>query len=107
MKKLSDEFYISLFSPKRGSMRDEVAIILAVLIGWGGVTFGFQFLLRVLGGASGESMFTTHTFFNLPFHFWFTGQFLPLWFVILCVIFNWYIDRITLRHSRKRDRGHD
>jgi putative solute:sodium symporter small subunit len=88
-------------------MRAEVAVILAVLIGWGGVTFGFQLLLHVVGGASGESMLTACTFFNLPFHFWFTGQFLPLWFVILCVIFNIYIDRLTQRHSRKRDRSHD
>ena len=100
-------YKVNLFRPKQGYMRDELWIILLVLSGWGAITFGFQFLLALLADARGESLLTRLTFFNLPFHFWFTGQFLPLWFVILCVIFNLYIDRLTERHSSRREHSHD
>ena len=107
---MSDErtdFRVNPFSPNKGYMGGEVAIILAVLVGWGGVTFGFQLLLQLLDGTRVGSFLTGFTFFNLPFHFWFTGQFLPLWFIILCVVFNVYIDRLTYRHSRRRDRTYE
>ena len=98
---------VNLFAPKKGYMGGEVAIIFAVLVGWGAVPFGFQLLLRLLADSGGASILTTLTFFNLPFHFWFTGQFLPLWFIILCIVFNIYIDRLTYRHSRRRDRTYE
>ncbi len=107
MKGPQERYDVNLFKPKKGYMRDEVRIILLILVGWGGATFGFQFLLRLLGDARGESLLTLRTFFTLPFHFWFTGQFLPLWFILLCVIFNIYIDRLTESHSRRRDKSYD
>lgn len=95
---------VNLFRPKPGYMRDEVKVILLVLVGWGVMTFGFLLLLRLFADpATGESWLTRLGFFNLPFHFWFTGQFLPLWFVILCALFNIFIDKLTERHSRRRD----
>lgn len=101
-------YEVNLFRPKEGYMVDELAVIVAVLFGWGTVTFGFQFLLRLLAETpSGEGLLTRLAFFNLPLHFWFTGQMLPLWFIILCIAFNVYIDRLTLRHSRRKDRSHD
>jgi putative solute:sodium symporter small subunit len=103
-----DDFYdVSILKPKKGPMGDEVVIILVVLSGWAGLTFGFQILLRLVGSLHGESLLTRLSFFNLPFHFWFTGQFLPLWFIILCAVFNIYIDRLTQRHSRRRDRSYE
>ena len=96
-------YQVNLFKPKQGYMASEVAVILAVLICWAGATFGFQLLLRILAAPDGSSFLTRFTFFNLPFHFWFTGQMLPLWFVIICVVFNLAIDRLTERHSRRRD----
>jgi putative solute:sodium symporter small subunit len=107
MKDNPDFYRVNFFKPKKGYMRDEVRVILLVLFGWGVVTFGFQSLLRLIADAKGESFLTLRTFFNLPFHFWFTGQFLLLWFLILCVIFNIYIDRVTEGHSHKRDRSYD
>lgn len=95
---------VNIFRPKNGYMGSEVKIILLILAGWGICTFGFQVLLRLLGSPPlWESFLTRLTFFGLPFHFWFTGQFLPLWFVILCAVFNVFIDRLTARHSRRRD----
>ena len=102
-----DSYRVNLFKTRKGYMSGEVAIMLAVLVGWGGATFGFQLLLSLLGDASGESLLTSFTFFNLPFHWWFTGQLLPLWFIILCVLFNIGIDRLTTRHSRRKDGLYD
>jgi putative solute:sodium symporter small subunit len=97
-----------MFRPKKGYMRAEVVIILSALFGWGVMIFGFQFLVWLVSEApNGQSLLTRFSFFNLPFHFWFTAQFLPLWFIILCIIFNLYTERLTERHSRKRDRTYE
>jgi putative solute:sodium symporter small subunit len=72
------------------------------------MNYGFQLLLAFLSEtAAGDGLLTRLTFLSFPFHFWFTGQFLPLWFILLCVVFNLYIDRVTERHSRKRDRTYE
>jgi putative solute:sodium symporter small subunit len=100
-------YRVNFFKPKRGYMRDEVRITLLILLGWLILTFGFQLLVALLGGANGQSSLTARTLFTLPFHFWFTGQFLPLWFIILCIVFNLCIDRLSESHSRRRDRSYD
>jgi putative solute:sodium symporter small subunit len=107
MSHQNKRYQVNLFRPKRGHMRDEVVIIIAILFGWTVCTFGFQILLAVCRGTAAGNLFTGLTLFNLPLHFWFTAQFLPLWFIILCVIFNLYIDRITEYHSRRRDRSYE
>ncbi len=86
-----------------GRIDGEVALIVAILAGWGILPFGFQLLVWFLG----ESFLTRFVFFNLPFHFWFTGQFLPLWFIILCLIFNISIDRLSERSHRRRNGFYD
>jgi putative solute:sodium symporter small subunit len=89
-------------------MVDELAVIVAILTGWGAVNFGFQAILSLLAETpSGEGILTRQTFLAFPIHFWFTAQFLPLWFIILCVLFNLYIDRVSERHSRNRDRTYE
>jgi putative solute:sodium symporter small subunit len=94
---------VPVYHSKTGFMGIEAVTILVALAGWGGVTFGFQFLLKIIASdPAGESLLTRFTFFNLPFHVWFTGQFLPLWFIFLCLMFNLNMDRLTERHNRKR-----
>ncbi len=107
MGEMKERYRVNICKPKSGYMREEVRIILLILFGWVVMTFGFQLLLALLGDAKGESFLTFRTFFNLPFHFWFTGQFLPLWFIIICIVFNICIDRLTENHSRRRDRSYD
>jgi putative solute:sodium symporter small subunit len=103
-----NRYGVNIFKPQKGYMGNEVVIIFVVLWGWGVATFGFQFLLRLVAETpNGDSLLTRLSFFNLPFHFWFTGQFLPLWFIILCVMFNIYVDRLAERHRGRRDRSHD
>ena len=107
MSQPDKRYQVNLFRPKKGHMRDEALIISVILFGWGICTFGFQLLIALCQGTGAGSLLTRLTLFNLPLHFWFTGQFLPLWFIVLCVIFNLYIDRITEYHSRRRDRSYE
>ncbi|ACM20026.1 hypothetical protein Geob_1668 [Geotalea daltonii FRC-32] len=107
MKDSKEPYSVNIFKPKNGYMHDEVRIILLILLGWLVMTFGFQLLVVLLGDVNGQSLLTIRTFFTLPFHFWFTGQFLPLWFIILCIVFNLCIDRLSESHSRRRDRSYD
>ena len=107
MSRQKNRYQVNLFRPKKGHMRDEVVIIFAILFGWAVCTFGFQILLALCRGTGAADLLTGLTFFGLPLHFWFTAQFLPLWFIVLCVIFNLYIDRITEYHSRRRDRSYE
>jgi putative solute:sodium symporter small subunit len=107
MSHQDQRYRVNLFRPKKGHMRDEVFIIGVVLVGWALVTFGFQILLAASRGTGLGDLLTRLTLFNLPVHFWFTGQLLPLWFILLCIVFNLYIDRITEYHSRRRDRTYD
>lgn len=107
MSRQKTRYQVNLFHPKKGQMRDEVLIIFAILFGWGICTFGFQLLVSASQGTGTGSLLTRLTFFNLPLHFWFTAQFLPLWFIALCVIFNLYVDRITENHNRRRDRSYE
>jgi putative solute:sodium symporter small subunit len=100
-------YQVNLLRPKTGHMRDEVLIILAILFGWGVCTFGFQIILSLCHGTGAGSLLTRLALLSLPLHFWFTAQFLPLWFIVLCVVFNLYLDRITEYHSRRRDRNYD
>jgi putative solute:sodium symporter small subunit len=100
-------YQVNLFRPKKGHMRDEVLIIFVILFGWALFTFGFQILVAWTRGTGLGDLLSGLTLFGLPLHFWFTGQFLPLWFIILCIAFNLYIDRITAYHNRRRDRSYE
>lgn len=103
-----DDYLVNLFKPHQGSMVDELSVIIAILAGWGVMNFGFQALLWFLAETpSGEGVLSRLTIASFPLNFWFTAQFLPLWFIILCVIFNLYLDRVSERHSRKRDRTYE
>ncbi|MBJ6725120.1 DUF4212 domain-containing protein [Geomesophilobacter sediminis] len=100
-------YSVNLLRPKKGYMRDEVGTILLVLLGWGLVTFGFQIVLALWAGTPLGRFLTQTYLFNLPLHFFFSGQFLPLWFIILCVFYNYRLDRITEYHSHMRDRSYE
>jgi len=108
MDRKHDIYTVNLFRPKKGYMTEEVIIIFTALFGWGVMTFGFQFFVGLLNGSSRwGTQLSGFRIFNLPFHFWFTAQFLPLWFIFLCFMFNVYVDRLTERHSRRRDRTYE
>ena len=88
---------ISIFKPRGTSMRGEVRVIRLVLAGWLLSILGFQIFVYLLEVNYSELLLNELTFFNLPIHFWLTGQFLPLWFIILCALFNVWMDRHSAR----------
>jgi putative solute:sodium symporter small subunit len=101
------KFAVNLFRPKSAYMKGEVLTMLFILVLWGVAAFGFQLWLMLSAGPAGKSWLESFTFFNLPFHYWFTAQMLPLWFIIICVLFNVFIDRLTEKESRRREGYHD
>lgn len=103
---------INIFKPRGKKKSGEIKLILLVLAGWGLAIVGIQFFVYLLEINYSELLLEELTFFNLPVHFWLTGHFLPLWFIILCVIFNFWMDRhadrsldgslrFRVRHSKK------
>lgn len=90
---------INIFKP-RGKKKapGESRLIILVLVGWLIAIVGFQLFIYLLEVNYSELLLEELTFFNLPVHFWLTGQFLPLWFIILCIIFNFWMDRYTARN---------
>ena len=88
---------ISIFRPRGASMRSEVRVIRLVLAGWLLSILGFQIFVYLLEANYSELLLNELTFFNLPIHFWLTGHFLPLWFIILCALFNFWMDRHSVR----------
>jgi putative solute:sodium symporter small subunit len=98
-----EKWRVNILRPNAGYMRREVMVIWAMLLGWGGMTFGFQLLLVWTGETpAGEGPLTAARFFDFPLHFWFTGQFLIVWFIVLCLIYNLFIDRLTEKYRKRR-----
>ncbi len=88
---------INIFKPLPGAMRGEVLVIALLLVAWllavAGTQIGIWFLEKSIDGF----WLTELIFFNLPIHFWISGQFLPLLFIGLCLLFNLWMDRHETR----------
>lgn len=94
----TDQLPINFFRPRSTFLRREVLLIVVMLLLWGVGIFGFQFLLMTDYFAEGSLL-------GFPIHFWYTGQFLVLFFLVLCVLFNWLLDRLedwAVRRGSKR-----
>ncbi len=97
-----DEYRVNFFRPRPGFMRRKVRYIWILLAIWAFFTFGFQFLLVALQtDPAGDSLLTRTFVFGFPLHYWFSGQFLILVFIVLCYLFNVFVDNLT-RIYRKR-----
>ena len=114
MEKTSSSKNLSFFRPCGAAMRGNVRVISFILSGWLIAIVGFQLFAYLLEVNYSELLLEDLTFFNLPIQFWLTGQFLPLWFIILCALFNIWMDRRTvqsleasLRFRIKPDSGED
>ena len=88
---------VNFFRPRGMTMRRETRVIALVLAGWLLAIVGIQEVVHFLVRSQHGALLSRWTFFNLPIPFWLTGQFLPLWFIILCVIFNIWMDRHAAR----------
>jgi len=97
------DYRVNFFRPRPGFMRREVRFIWLMLAGWAILTFGFPIILVLFQQqADGTSFLTGVTVFGFPFHYWFSGQFLVVWFILLCFFFNVLVDRLTDRLRRRR-----
>ncbi|MDD2540230.1 MAG: DUF4212 domain-containing protein [Desulfuromonadaceae bacterium] len=92
---------LSFFKPRGATMRGEVRVITLILAGWLLAIVGFQLFSYFLEANYSELLLQDLTFFNLPIQFWLSGQLLPLWFIILCILFNIWMDR----HSEQSKEG--
>ena len=96
------DYQVNFFRPRPGYMRRKVLYIWVLLFSWAFFTFGFQALLSLTGGPTGEGRLTDLTLFGFPLHYFFTGHFLIVWFILLCVLFNLFIDRLGRRYRKRR-----
>ncbi len=84
---------INIFMPKPGIMRAEVKVIALLMLALLIAALGSQIAIWWLEDSISGFWLTELIFFNLPIHFWISGQFLPLWFILLGVVFNLWMDR--------------
>lgn len=99
MKNTSSPADLSFFKPHGANMHAEVRVIKLILSGWLIAIVGFQFFAYFLKVSYADILLEDLTFFNLPIQFWLTGQFLPLWFIILCALFNVWMDRHSVQST--------
>jgi uncharacterized membrane protein len=97
MGEASSERDPGFLTPHGATMRAEVRVIKFILSGWLIAIVGFQLFAYLLEVNYSELLLEDLTFFNLPIQFWLSGQLLPLWFIILCVLFNIWMDRNSVR----------
>jgi putative solute:sodium symporter small subunit len=97
----ADDLRVNFFRPRPGFMRREVTIIAITLTAWAVLTFGFPLYLVFCP----QAQLPGRTIFGMPAHYWFSGQFLILWFIIVCFIFNLLIDWLTESYRRRRQGG--
>lgn len=97
------DYRVNFFRPRPGFMRREVRFIWLMLAGWALLTFGFPlYLVWAEWTPEGTGPLTATTIFGFPFHYWFSGQFLIVWFMVLCILFNVLVDHLTERFRRHR-----
>jgi putative solute:sodium symporter small subunit len=97
------DYRVNFFRPRAGYMRRRVIYTWILLGSWAFFTFGFQLLLAAIGRhPAGESALTESIFLGFPFHYWFTGQFLIVWFIFLCLLFNLFVDHLADIYRKRR-----
>ena len=97
-----EELRINFFRPRPGFMRKEVKIIWITLVAWAVMTFGMPIHLAITHSDPVQTMTGVPYVFGIPVYFWYSGQFLILWFIFLCFIFNVLIDWLTTSYRRRR-----
>ncbi len=94
---------VNFFQPRSAYLRKKVGYTWILLLSWAFFTFGFQFLLILLQeDPSGQSALTRFSLFGFPLHYWFSGQFLIIWFIILCWLYNLFVDRLTKLYRKRK-----
>ena len=91
---------VNLLRPRGRYFKGVARLISVVLALWFLLVFGFQFLLVLIQrDPLGSSWLTDARFLGFPFHYWFTGQFAILAFLLLCLLFNRRYDQLISREE--------
>ncbi|MBE0598752.1 MAG: DUF4212 domain-containing protein [Desulfuromonadales bacterium] len=97
------DYRVNFFRPRPGYLRKRVGYTWILLISWAFFTFGFQILLMLVEtGPAGEGPLTNLSVFDFPLPYWYTGQFLIVWFIFLCLLFNLLVDHLTKIYRKRR-----
>ncbi|MFA5514701.1 MAG: DUF4212 domain-containing protein [Desulfuromonadales bacterium] len=97
------DYRVNFFFPRPGYLRRRVTYTWVLLISWAFFTLGFPLLLKFLQvNSAGESGLTDLVVFGFPFHYWFAGQFLIVWFIFLCILFNVFLDQLTKAYRKRK-----
>jgi putative solute:sodium symporter small subunit len=97
-----EDLRINFFRPRAGFMRKEVTIIWITLAAWALLTFGMPIHLAISHTDPVETLAQVPYLLGIPAYFWFSGQFLILWFIFLCFFFNILIDWLSSSYRRRR-----
>ena len=93
---------INFFRPRPGFMRKEVTIIWLTLIAWAIVTFGLPIHIALDHTDPTETLQEVPTIMGIPFYYLFEAQFVIVWFIVICFIFNTLIDWLTTSYRTRR-----
>jgi len=97
-----EDLRVNFFRPRPGFMRKEVTIIWITLAAWALATFGMPIYLAFINSDPSRVLAEVPYIFGIPAYFWFSGQFLILWFIFLCFFFNVLIDWLSSSYRRRR-----
>ncbi|HKL25166.1 MAG TPA: DUF4212 domain-containing protein [Desulfuromonadales bacterium] len=93
---------VNFFRPRAGFMRREVSVIWLTLLAWALVSVGFPLSLGITADDPAASLSTGRWIFGMPWHYWFSGHFLIVWFIFICAMFNILIDWLTKSYRKRR-----
>ena len=97
-----EDLRINFFRPRPGFMRKEVIIIWIALAAWAIMIFGMPVYLAITYSDPASTLAEVSYTFGVPSYFWFSSQFLILWFIFLCFLFNILIDWLSSSYRRRR-----
>ena len=97
-----EDLRINFFRPRAGFMRKEVTIIWVALAAWAIMTFGMPIQLAITHKDPASTLVEVPYIFGIPAYFWYSGQFLILWFIFLCFFFNVLIDWLSSSYRKRR-----
>ncbi|BCR06122.1 sodium:solute symporter [Desulfuromonas versatilis] len=97
------DYRVNFFRPRPGFMRQKVRYTWILLISWAFFTFGFQLLLLLTQRkADGTGRLTETVVLGFPLHYLFSGQFIIVWFIVLCLLFNLFVDHLTKLYRKRK-----
>lgn len=89
---------VNIFKPLKGVMAKEVRLIAILLTPCLLAVFVSQIGILLLAKSDRGVLLAEFIFFNLPIHYWISGQFMPLWFILAGIAFNLWMDHNENRH---------